>query len=77
MTRTIRHSVLSAVLLACLGLSQNAYAYLDPGSGSFLVNAVVTALIGSALAIKMFWHRVKAFFSRLFSRPAKSEQQAD
>ena len=77
MTRTSRRSVLAALLVAGLGLAQSAWAYLDPGSGSFILNAILTALIGSALAIKMFWQRVKAFFARLFSRTARAEQKAD
>ncbi len=74
MTKTSRSSVLAAVLFACIWCSESAHAYLDPGSGSFLLNAIVTALIGSALAIKIFWQRVKAFFSRLFSRSAETER---
>ncbi len=77
MTRTTRYSVLAIALAVGMWLSQSAHAYLDPGSGSFFFNAIVTALIGSALAIKMVWQRVKAFFSRLFSRTTKPEQQAD
>ncbi len=56
------------MILGALALTaENAYAYLDPGSGSFILQAIVTALIGSALAIKVFWQKIKAFFGRLFT----------
>lgn len=37
--------------------------YIDPGSGSYLVQVVVAALLGAAFWIKMSWQRIKAFFS--------------
>ncbi len=37
--------------------------YIDPGSGSYLVQVVVAALLGAAFWIKMSWHRIKTFFS--------------
>jgi len=45
-----------------------AYAYLDPGSGSMLVQFLIGVVAGGAIAIGMFWRRVVAFFKRLFSR---------
>ncbi len=37
--------------------------YLDPGSGSLLVQLVAAGLLGSiGLLIKIFWGRIKAFF---------------
>jgi hypothetical protein len=45
--------------------------YLDPGSGSFLIQLLLAALIGSAFAIKVYWKKVKAFFTG-----KKSEESA-
>jgi hypothetical protein len=37
--------------------------YLDPGSGSLLVQLLAAGLLGGiALLLKMFWGRIKAFF---------------
>lgn len=38
--------------------------YIDPGSGSFIIQVVVGALLGASVAIKMYWARLKAFFRR-------------
>lgn len=36
--------------------------YLDPGSGSLLVQLLAAGLLGSAgLLVKIFWGRIKAF----------------
>lgn len=48
-----------------LGLgNQNAYAYLDPGSGSLILQAVVGALIGLGITLKIYWYKIKEKFSR-------------
>jgi len=37
--------------------------YLDPGSGSLLVQLLAAGLLGGVgIVIKMFWGRIKAFF---------------
>jgi len=50
------------VLVACLSIATPAYAYLDPGTGSMLVSAVLGVAAAVALAVKMFWYRVVGFF---------------
>jgi len=48
--------------------SPSAYAYLDPGTGSMILQAVLAAVVGSALAIKMFWKRIKDIFFSIFRK---------
>ena len=36
-------------------------AYLDPGAGSFVIQALVAALAGIAVTTKVYWHRIKGF----------------
>jgi hypothetical protein len=50
------------VLVACLSIASPAYAYLDPGTGSMLISAVLGVAAAVALAVKMFWYRVVGFF---------------
>jgi len=35
--------------------------YLDPGSGSLIVQAIVGAVAAAGVAIKLFWHRILRF----------------
>jgi hypothetical protein len=37
--------------------------YLDPGSGSFLIQLLLAALLGSAFAVKIYWKKIKAVFT--------------
>jgi hypothetical protein len=49
--------------------------YIDPGSGSYLVQVIVAALLGAAFWIKMSWHRIKSFFGgNKLKEPANKEE---
>jgi hypothetical protein len=39
-------------------------AYVDPGSGSFILQALVATLAGAAVAINAYWAKIKRFFGR-------------
>jgi hypothetical protein len=43
-------------------------AYLDPGSGSYLLQLLIAGALGLGFALKMFWGRIKAFFLRTIGR---------
>lgn len=53
------------------------YAYIDPGTGSFIVQAMIAGLLGILVSLKMYWARIRVMFKeRLkFGRkaPAKHE----
>ena len=51
-----------AVALAFLSIASPAYAYLDPGTGSMLVSAVIGVAAAVGLALKMFWYRLIGLF---------------
>ena len=38
-------------------------AYLDPGSGSMLLQVLLAVLLGAGVAIKIFWRNIKALFT--------------
>ena len=54
--------------LLCFLYSRSAYAYLDPGTGSMILQAVLAAIVGSAMAIKIFWRRIKSFILSLVGK---------
>ncbi len=41
-----------------------ANAYIDPGSGSIIFQALVGGAMAVGLGFKVFWRRIAAFFSR-------------
>jgi len=38
--------------------------YIDPGSGSYLVQAIIAAVLGGLFYFKQKWIQIKAFFGR-------------
>lgn len=53
-------------------LKRLTFSYLDPGTGSFVLQLVVAGLLSGVLGIKVFWSRIVGVF-----RPAAVEQDAD
>jgi hypothetical protein len=51
------------------------YAYLDPGTGSYVLQMAMAAVLGSLFAIKMFWKRIVAFIQGLFSGSKNEESK--
>lgn len=43
--------------------SFDAYAYLDPGTGSAIVQGVIAAIAALGVSLKLYWHRLVRFFS--------------
>jgi uncharacterized membrane protein len=37
----------------------DAYAYLDPGTGSIIIQALIGTLAGTAITLKVYWHKIK------------------
>jgi membrane protein implicated in regulation of membrane protease activity len=48
--------LLAAVFL--LVLPASAFAYVDPGTGSMIVQVVIAALVGGAAFIGAFWRKL-------------------
>jgi uncharacterized paraquat-inducible protein A len=59
-------TVMIMTLLVCLVSRDTAHAYLNPGTGSFIFQVVITVFIGLAFSIKLFWQNIKNFVNRLF-----------
>lgn len=53
--------VMIAVLFVGISTS-NAYAYLDPGTGSIILQVLLGGVAGVALAGKLYWHKFLSLF---------------
>ena len=52
------------VLLGWLCLEAPVDAYLDPGSGSMLLQLLLGGFAAVGVVAKLYWHRVTSFFRR-------------
>jgi O-antigen/teichoic acid export membrane protein len=57
-----------AAALMCALYSRQIYAYIDPGTGSFVLQAIVAAVVGSLFTVKLYWGRIRDYIVRRFSR---------
>mgnify|MGYP001225033226 FL=1 len=44
--------------------STHAYAYIDPGTGSIILQAIIGAIAATSLTIKIYWQKIKVFFKK-------------
>ena len=38
--------------------------YLDPGSGSFIIQMLLAGLLGIGVAVRIYWKKIVAFFNK-------------
>ncbi len=51
--------------------------YLDPGSGSFLIQLLLAVLLGAGVAIRLYWSKIKTLFGGKKSEPAQPTEEND
>lgn len=69
MTSTLARLLIMVPLLVALGVPTSAQAYIDPGTGSLILQGLVAAVAGVAVAAGVYWNRIKAFFRRRGKSP--------
>jgi len=50
--------------------------YLDPGSGSFLIQLAIAALLGLGIAIRASWGTIKGWFG-FKSKPEDDDDESE
>jgi predicted permease len=63
----LRHCILMILVLSmfCLVPFSHVHAYVDPGTGSYLLQLILAALFGMLFTLKVFWARIKNVFMRV------------
>ncbi len=65
-------------VLLLLGVG-TAHAYLDPGTGSALLQGVLGALAALAVALKLYWHRLLRLLGlrKKLEAPGQEQQRSE
>ncbi len=53
---------LFAAIIAVTAITNPAFGYIDPGSGSAIASAVIGFFVAIGLAVKTYWYKLKALF---------------
>jgi hypothetical protein len=43
-------------------VNEKTFAYLDPGSGSYLWQLILAAILSSLFLVKVYWKKITRFF---------------
>jgi len=54
-----------------------AHAYIDPGTGSMIIQAVIAAVVAVSVSIGISWHRLRGFLGRLFGHGRNGSDGSD
>lgn len=74
MKTAIKHITFFTILFL-LVFPQRADAYLDPGTGSYLLQIMVAMLFGGLFLLKTWWRQVKSFILKVFSVIFRKEEK--
>lgn len=63
-----KHSIAAALVAAALGTAPDALAYIDPGTGSMVIQSAIAALVGIAFAFRNGFRNTLRWFGELFRK---------
>lgn len=67
----------AALALCGLGLQAGtAQAYLDPGTGSMILQVLLGGVAGAMVALRLYWGRLKTFFAGRRAEPPGDQDHA-
>jgi hypothetical protein len=64
--------IITTILL--LLMFTDAIAYLDPGTGSMLLQVILGGIAAVGVAIKLYWHKLRAAFG--MARKEETEDES-
>lgn len=65
------------IVAVLLGTVAPAQAYIDAGSGSYVLQMLMAGLLGLAFTIKLSWQRLKTFTASKFAGKPRTEKRGN
>lgn len=65
---TRRSPTAICVLASLVATPSEAFGYIDPGTGSYMLQMLAAGLLGAAFALKGVWRNVRASLRNFVSR---------
>ncbi len=63
----------STVFVALILLAEPVFAYLDPGTGSMMLQVILGGIAAVGVALKLYWHKLRAAVGLGKKKDAESE----
>ena len=61
-------------ILTLIFFPTKAFAYLDPGTGSIILQAILGFIAASITTISIYWTKFKSLISKLFNKKEKNKK---
>jgi len=59
----VRYLIISVFLLQLI-LASSAFAYVDPGSGSYILQVLIGFALAGLYALKHYWAKIRNLFKK-------------
>jgi hypothetical protein len=53
------------------------YAYIDPGSGGYLSQVILAAVLSSVVMLKLYWKKIVSFFTKILPNKKQKDEKKD
>ncbi len=62
------------IIIFYTSMCSNAFAYLDPGTGGIIIQALLAFLAAVFAYTTFFWNKMKSFLSKIFKKKDKNSK---
>ena len=68
------YQVISLTIAYLICSISNANAYIDPGTGSIILQAILAFIAGAAATVSLWWGNLKMFIKKIFKSEKKDNE---
>ena len=72
-----KYDLAALVVFYVVLFAPSAYAYLDAGTGSQVIQMIIAGSVGVLFALKLYFKKIKLFFASKFGKKSKVEMKPD
>lgn len=73
--RKFLQSIILYIAVMVVFLPRVSFAYIDPGTGSFLIQILAAAIFGASFAFRSAWRRAFNFLKKFFVKGVASVRE--
>jgi hypothetical protein len=66
---------IALAVLGCSTIAAPSHAYLDPGTGSIILQSLLAGVAVAIGLLRLYWYRFKVFLSGLTGKSTESESK--
>ena len=70
----INNKFLTIIFIYLLCSISKAHAYLDPGTGSIILQAILGFIAAAAATISIYWEKFKSIINKVLKRDTKDNK---